>query len=264
MTMEQAAQMGLESGYRQALTALLYQLADDELCLGHRDSEWLGLAPDIEGDVAFSSIAQDEVGHAVFYLERLHELGEKDPDSLAFFRGAEAWRNAVLLEQPNGDWARTILRHFLYDLFDDVRTEALLHSSYEPLAQGVAKIRREEHYHLLHLKPWLIRLARAGGDAQERMEQAVMEVWAQLGGLFSLGAEEEEMIHHGLIAWGREELYRRWEDRAKPVFAEAGLKWPGPPSVPEQDGRRGRHTDHLTELIRTMSEVAVGDPAARW
>ena len=162
MNVERADQARQDPEYRKALVELLYQLADDELCLGHRDSEWLGVAPDIEGDVAFSSIAQDEVGHAVFHLERLHELGEPDPDFLAFSRGPTERRNAVLVERPNGDWAQTILRHFLYDVFDDVRAESLLASSYRPLAQGMAKIRREEYYHLLHLKMWVIRF-RPGG-----------------------------------------------------------------------------------------------------
>ena len=152
-------------GYREALTELLFQLADDELIVGHRDSEWLGLAPDIEEDVAFSSIAQDEVGHAVYYFERLHELGEDDADRLAFDRRADQRRHAVVLERPNGDWAYTIARHFFYDVFDQIRLEALSDSGYVPLAQGVAKIRREEHYHLLHMRLWFTRLGSAGGGS---------------------------------------------------------------------------------------------------
>ena len=95
MRVESAAEAAKISGYREALTELLFQLADDELVMGHRDSEWLGLAPDIEEDVAFSSIAQDEVGHSVYFFERLHELGETDSDRLAFGRGANRRRNAV-------------------------------------------------------------------------------------------------------------------------------------------------------------------------
>ncbi|MFD1396375.1 1,2-phenylacetyl-CoA epoxidase subunit PaaC [Kroppenstedtia eburnea] len=264
MNVEQADQARQDPGYRRALVELLYQLADDELCLGHRDSEWLGLAPDIEGDVAFSSIAQDEVGHAAFHLERLHELGEPDPDSLAFAREPTEWRNAVLVERPNGDWAKTILRHFLYDVFDDVRTEALLASSYRPLAQGMAKIRREEHYHLLHLKMWVIRLARGGGEARRRMERALSEVWPEVGGLFSWGEREVELLRHGLIPCGSDELMHRWAERVKPVFREAELRWPGMPPAPELQGRSGEHTQDLAEMIRTMSEVYTSDPVARW
>ncbi|SMO92295.1 1,2-phenylacetyl-CoA epoxidase subunit PaaC [Melghirimyces algeriensis] len=262
--MQTAEQIVQEPRLRHALTELLYQLADDELCLGHRDSEWLGLAPDIEGDVAFSSIAQDEVGHAVFYLERLHELGEAKPDQLAFFRGPGERRNAILLEQPNGDWARTIVRHFLYDIFDDIRMEALLQSSFHSLAQGVVKIRREEHYHLLHHKMWFTRLAQAGGEARQRMEQAVSEVWMEVGGLFSLGEVEEEMLHYGLIACGSEGLAQRWAERMRPLFDEAGLNWPGMPVKPKRDGRKGEHTKDLERLIQTMSEVVGSDPDAQW
>ncbi|MFD1425908.1 ring-1,2-phenylacetyl-CoA epoxidase subunit PaaC [Kroppenstedtia sanguinis] len=264
MNIEQADQARQDPTYRKALVELLYQLADDELCLGHRDSEWLGVAPDLEGDVAFSSIAQDEVGHAIFHLERLHELGEADPDTLAFSRGLNERRNAVLMERPNGDWAKTILRHFLYDMFDDVRTEALLASSYRPLAQGMAKIQREEYYHLLHLKLWFIRLARGGGEARHRMEQALAEVWPEVGDLFSLGEGEEELLRHGLIQCGSGELMHRWVERVKPVFQEAELLWPGLPPQPELQGRSGEHTQDLAEMIRTLSEVYTSDPAACW
>lgn len=139
MRVENAEQAKQSEAYRAALVDFLYQLADDELCLGHRDSEWLGLAPDIEEDVAFSSVAQDEVGHATYCFSLLHDLGEEDPDRIAFAREVKRWRNAVLLERPNGDWAYSIARHFLYDVFDDIRLEALTKSSYRPLRKVPVK-----------------------------------------------------------------------------------------------------------------------------
>ena len=100
MGVEQVTKAVQDESYQKALTDLLFQLADDELFLGHRDSEWLGIAPGIEEDVAFSSVSQDEVGHALFFLERLAELGETDPDTLAFMRQADERRNASLLNSP--------------------------------------------------------------------------------------------------------------------------------------------------------------------
>ncbi|GAA5345940.1 1,2-phenylacetyl-CoA epoxidase subunit PaaC [Planifilum fimeticola] len=264
MRVESAAEAAKISGYREALTELLFQLADDELVMGHRDSEWLGLAPDIEEDVAFSSIAQDEVGHSVYYFERLHELGETDSDRLAFDRGADRRRNAVVLERPNGDWAYTIARHFFYDVFDQIRLEALSTSGYVPLAHGVTKIRREEHYHLLHMRLWFTRLGSAGGEATERMRRAVRDLWTEIGGLFSLGDAESRLLEFGIIPIGAAELKRRWEDQVRPAFEEAKLPWPGSPAVPEIDGRKGEHTSDLERLLDSMTEVFRLDPAAKW
>jgi ring-1,2-phenylacetyl-CoA epoxidase subunit PaaC len=259
-----AEQVQLSETYRAALVDLLYHLADDELCLGHRDSEWLGLAPDIEEDVAFSSVAQDEVGHATCYFGLLHDLGEEDPDRLAFAREVKRWRNAVLLERPNGDWAYSIARHFLYDVFDDIRLEALTKSDYRSLAEGARKIRREETYHLQHFRLWFTRLGQAGGEARERLEQAINRLWPDVGGLFSLGFHEAALVEHGILPVSGEEMRRRWEERIRPVMDEAGIPWPGDVSVPTVDGRQGEHTDDLTALLDTMSEVYRLDPNAVW
>ncbi|MFC4075887.1 1,2-phenylacetyl-CoA epoxidase subunit PaaC [Salinithrix halophila] len=265
MKVHDTADSTISPAYRKALADLLYQLADDELCIGHRDSEWLGLAPDIEEDVAFSSIAQDEVGHSAFFYERLAELeGGDSADALAFCRKARERKNALLTEEDNGDWARTIARHFFYDTFDGVRLEALAESSYQPLARGVAKIRREEHYHHLHLHLWFTRLGTAGGEARERLNRAAQELWPRLGDLFSLGLREETLLREGIIACGSAELQRRWEERVRPAFTTAGLVWPGEIPAPAQDGRLGEHTPQLEELLATLSEVYATDPAARW
>lgn len=261
LTAETAKQ---DSNYLQVLSEWLFQLADDELTLGHRDAEWLGTSPDIEGDVAFSSIAQDEVGHALFYLERLHELGESDPDTLAFNRELSLRRNAILLERENGDWAYSITRHYFYDLFDQLRLTAMHGSSYQPLAEGVRKIEREEYYHLLHMKLWFTRLARAGGEAKERIERAVTDIWPDLNGLFSFGTHEQKLVELGIITVSADALRDKWLAEMKTIFTEAGLTWPGDLPPITQDGRRGEHTEHLTTLLSTMTEVYRVAPDARW
>ncbi|SEN52292.1 1,2-phenylacetyl-CoA epoxidase subunit PaaC [Lihuaxuella thermophila] len=264
MKFENAAQAKQNERVLTILKDLLFQLADDELTLGHRDSEWLGLCPDIEGDVAFSSIAQDEVGHAVFFFDLLHELGEEDPDSLAFNRSSKARRNGVLLERGNGDWAYSVARHYFYDLFEDLRLQAIADSSYLPLAHGAAKIRREEVYHLMHMHLWFTRLGKAGGEAKERLEKAVQSIWPELGGLLSFGLHEQELLKHGIISFDTHELRRRWTSRMKAAFSEAGLMWPGEIPEPRMDGRKGEHSEELDELLSTMTEVYRMDPAANW
>ena len=108
----------LDAATRAALVTYLLAWADDELVLGHRDSEWTGFAPQIEEDVAFSSIAQDELGHATLLYRLVAELSDDDPDRLALRRPAADYRHAAVVERPNGDWAHTIARHYLYDLIN--------------------------------------------------------------------------------------------------------------------------------------------------
>ena len=148
---------------RTALIDLLYRLADDELIIGHRDSEWTGLGPILEADIAFSSMAQDEMGHALAYYHLLSELGEGDPDTLAFGRSPEQFRCASLVSLPKADWGFSVLRQFLYDTAECVRLSALAHSAYRPLAHLARKLQSEEKYHLMHGRMWVLRL----GDATD-------------------------------------------------------------------------------------------------
>jgi ring-1,2-phenylacetyl-CoA epoxidase subunit PaaC len=264
MKAEQDTRVRDEQKFGTALKYWLTCLADDELTLGHRDSEWLGLCPDIEGDVAFSSIAQDEVGHAVFYFDLLHELGEQDPDRLAFRREENKRFNAIVLERPNGDWAYSILRHYFYDLFDDLRLKAMENSSYAPLKQGTQKIRREEYYHLLHMKTWFSRLGSAGGQAKQQLELALKKIWPDLGDLFDFGPYEKELLEFGIISLSSSEIQRLWEEQVREALYGIGLNWPGEIPSFARSGRRGEHSSNLPPLLAALCEVYQLDPEARW
>jgi ring-1,2-phenylacetyl-CoA epoxidase subunit PaaC len=257
----------------KVLIELLYQLADDELVVGHRDSEWLGLAPHIEEDIAFASIAQDEVGHATTFFRLLEELGQGKADDLAFLRPAAQRRNAVLLERPNGqgtylqnpqfDWGYAIARRLAYDLLDAVRLDVLTRSSYQPLAQVAAKVRREEKYHLLHHITWFRRLAQGGDEARRHLEAGITKTWEDVGGLFTLGAVPTCALFPATTT----DLLDRWTAELKPMFAAEGLAWPSqmlmrPPLG--LDGRRGQHTPELDDLLATMGEVYRSAPGASW
>ncbi len=152
---------------RDALAELLLTLADDEFVLGFWDSEWTGIAPMLEEDVAMSSVSQDEIGHARAWYELLAGLTDDDADRIAFGREPDAYRHAALMNHPRTDWAFTVARRYLYEHADALRLEALMHSSYAPVAELAAKMRREETYHLLHFDIWLKRLAEAGGEARD-------------------------------------------------------------------------------------------------
>ncbi len=261
--MNQAEQQ-LSNNYRTALIDLLYQMADDELTIGHRSSEWLGIAPDLEEDIAFSSISQDEVGHATFYFELLSELGEGDPDKLAFARTKEKRQNARVLERPNHDWAYTIARGYFYDVFDHIRLQELLQTNYTPLQKGVQKILREERYHLLHMETWFERLGVAKGEAKGRLENAVITIWPDLTDLFSLGRSNEILRKEGIFPISESALSDKWTQQVKPLFDRTELMWPGTPHVMTGNGRLGVHTSDLQQLLDMMTEVYRSDLIATW
>jgi ring-1,2-phenylacetyl-CoA epoxidase subunit PaaC len=207
----------------------LLAIADDELIVGWRDSEWTGIAPTLEEDVAFSSIAQNEIGHArALYELAAIELGS-DADALAFDRPPEDYRCAQLVELHLMDWAHTIARRYLYEEADRVRLEALLHSDDAELAGLAAKIDREEVYHRLHAELWAARLR-----DEPRFTAAVAELWP-----YALGVVEPAL---------RPELARR-----------VGLH-----AEPTQAIERGTHTLELAELLTEMTEVRRSEPGAQW
>src|SRR6266550_5643359 len=170
---------------RDALAQLLLATADDEFVIGFWDSEWTGIAPMLEEDVATSSISQDEIGHARALYEMLAELTGQDADEIAFGRAPDAYRHAALMNHARTDWAFTIARRYLYETADAVRLEALAGSSYEPLANLAAKMRREETYHLLHFDLWLRRLAEGGEDSLQRLSAALERLWPDAQEVFA-------------------------------------------------------------------------------
>lgn len=248
---------------RDALKDLLYRLADDELILGHRDSEWTGLAPILEGDIAFSSMAQDEMGHAQAYYQLLHELGEPDPDTLAFGRKARQFRCASLVALPNErDWAFCVTRQFLYDAAESVRLTALAASSFLPLAQLSAKLRGEEKYHLMHGRQWMLHLGNSTGEARKRVQAALDKAYPYALGLFEPTEADEPLVQAGICP-REKELRRAWESAVAPVLKDAGLTIPEGVQ-PIHGGRSGRHPAALAELLESMQLVYNIDPAAKW
>ena len=164
---------------RAAVAELLLTLADDEFILGFWDSEWTGIAPMLEEDVATSSIAQDEIGHAKAWYEMLAALTGDDPDRIAFGRAPEEYRHAALMNHPRTDWAFTVARRFLYETADAVRLESLSHSADAEIAGLAVKMRREETYHLLHWSAWVRRLAEGGAETRERLSAALLRLWPE-------------------------------------------------------------------------------------
>jgi len=209
---------------------LLLSLADDELVLGWRDSEWTGIAPTLEEDVAFSSIAQNEIGHARALYELAARELDTDPDALAFDREPDEYRCAPLVELRLDDWAHTIARRYLYEEADRVRIGGLIRSDDAELAGLAGRIDREETYHRLHAEMWAARL-----HDESRFQDAVAELWP-----FALGVLEPDL---------QPELARR-VGRAS--------------ESPLRSQERGAHTPELVQLWETMTEVRRSIPGAQW
>jgi ring-1,2-phenylacetyl-CoA epoxidase subunit PaaC len=214
-----------------ARASTVLDLADDELVLGWRDSEWTGIAPFLEEDVAFSSIAQGEIGHArAFYELAARELGT-DADALAFDREPEEYRSAALVElRLVPDWARTVARHWLYETADAIRIAALKDSDWDELAGLAAKIEREEVYHRMHADMWAERLRRS--PERGRFEEAVAELWPCALGVVE--ADQRELLCAGVGL-----------DPVEPV-------------------ERGDHSDDLRPLWEEMTSVRRSVPGATW
>ena len=245
-----------------ALESLLGAMADDELILGYWDSEWTGVAPILEEDVAMSSLAQDEIGHARALFGLLGELRGEDPDGLAYDRQVEALRHCRLLDHPRTDWAFTIARRYLYDEADAVRLEALAASAYTPLAELVAKIRREEVYHRMHASAWLRRLADDHGEARARLEAAWLALLPDAATVCSPLDGEERLLVAGVIAAPSDVLEARWRQAIGSTCRELGLAVPGPASDPANG--RTSYGDAVRWLWDQATMVRRIDPQAAW
>lgn len=251
--------------HSDALKELLYKMADDQLIIGHRNSEWTGLAPTLEEDIAFSSIAQDKLGHALALYTILHEqLGEKDPDTIAFLRSEQEMRCCHLVEYPIGEYDFSLVRHFLFDTAEHVRFEMLATSSFEPLAQVARKIKGEIKYHVLHAQTWIKQLGTGTEESRARMQTALNNVLPLALGIFEPSPFEAELAEQGVFA-GEEELRQRWLDVILPTIEQAGLTLPALDSVtPVFGGRKGYHSEHLQPLLDEMTSVFRLDPTTEW
>ncbi|MBT2727120.1 phenylacetate-CoA oxygenase subunit PaaC [Bacillus sp. ISL-75] len=257
-----------------AIKELLFQLADDDFIHSYRGSEWLGLAPHIEEDVATSSITQDTMGHAAIFYQLLEELGEGNANQLAHDRPANARRNAIILELANGpgyymeepdyDWAFAVVRNYFYTQAKMIKIQSLHSSSYEPLAEVAAKVQMELYYHLMHWKTWFVQLLGSGHEeAVSRMKAAIEKTLQDFQGVFSLGEHRNKIVQQGLIE-SEAVLLNKWNQAVAPVLKSVGLQGPIEVGMAQGDGRNGKHTEDLEKALETLSEVYASNKAATW
>jgi ring-1,2-phenylacetyl-CoA epoxidase subunit PaaC len=253
------------------LEKFVLSLADDELILGHRDSEWTGYAPILEEDIAFSNIAQDEIGHSLVWYTLYHELTGIEPDTMVFKR---AWRDFTccrFVEYPKGDFAYTVIRQYLFDIAEQVKLESFLRSSFPPFVQIAERLLKEESYHRLHLETLLGRLGNATSESSKRMQAAVDLAFPQSLGVFESLDSENELVA-ATVYRGNAALLDDWIQIVVPAITSVDLKLPvanegdrlKPVCRADFGGRRGDHTDHLKALVDDLQKVYKMAPEAKW
>ena len=246
------------------LLNLVLRRADDALILGHRLSEWCGHAPMVEEDIALANIALDLVGQArslYNYAARVEGSGLTE-DHFAYRREQHQYRNCLLVEEPNGDFAATIVRQVLFSAFMDLYWREMMNSRDETLAAIAAKAEKETAYHLRHSGEWLIRLGDGTDESHERAQAALDELWAYSGELFETDEVEQALVQSG-IAPDTRHLEQTWKQRTEPILREATLNIPTTPFM-QTGGRSGRHTEHLGYILADLQYLQRTHPEAVW
>lgn len=245
------------------LAGKILAIADDELVLAHRASEWCGHAPILEEDIAFANLALDEIGHALLWYRLYAQLTGQDPEStpdrLVFFREPFEYRASQFCALPKGDWAFSMLRQYLWDALEAVRLDDFAGGAHKELAETAAKIRTEEVYHLRHTEAWVKRLGLGTEESQRRMQEALDLLWPYTGQLFDSAAGEEKLVSWGLSMPA--EQGAAWEGRVVPLLEESGLAVPDAPMLTLD---RSLQSMHLVDLLADLQQVARLDPVAEW
>ncbi len=234
------------------LLRLALARADDALVLGHRLSEWCGHAPMLEEDLALANIALDLIGQArALYGLAAEETGSSE-DELAYFRDERGYRNLLLAEQPNGDFAQTIVRQFLHAAFADPWWRAMARAAEPRLAAIAAKAEKETAYHLRHAADWLVRLGDGTAESHRRAQAALDRLWPLTDELF-------EPVTGAAFEHPPEAVRPDWDRTVAAVLARATLAVPAQAWM-QRGGREGRHTEHLGHLLAEMQSVARAHP----
>lgn len=245
---------------------VLYALrrADDALILGHRLSECCGHAPMLEEDMALSNIALDLIGQAreLYTYAAKAEGKDNDEDKLAYLRDVRQYRNLLLLEQPNGDFAQTLVRQFFYSAFADLYWRAMMTSRDAALAAIAAKSEKESAYHLRHASEWIIRLGDGTAESHAHAQTAIDHLWAFTGEMFAVDEGERALIHAD-IAVDPGSLRGRWLTTLSGVVSEATLELPQTDWM-QQGGRSGRHSEHLGHLLSELQSMHRTFPGQTW
>jgi ring-1,2-phenylacetyl-CoA epoxidase subunit PaaC len=250
----------------------ILRLADNGLVLAQRLGEWVGKGPVLEEDIASTNVGLDLLGQARLWLTYAGEMESRDgkagrsEDELAYFRDSADYRNLLLVEQPNGNYADTIARQFLFDQWHVLLLGQLTLARDERVAGVAAKAVKEVRYHVERSADWMIRLGDGTDVSHTRMQAALDGLWTYTGEMFSIDVTERALIDAGIAA-DAEALQAPWQSSVRAVLDEATLAVPADPWMQggrSRGGKQGIHTEHLSRLLAEMQILPRSHPDARW
>lgn len=248
----------------EALFRYLLRLGDDSLILGQRLGELCGHGPILEEDIALTNIALDLIGQATSIFNYAGEVEgkDRDGDKLAFLRFEHQYTNLLLLEQPNGDFADTIMRQFLFDAYRRPLFEKLIYSNDQQISAIAEKSLKETKYHLRHSSEWVIRLGDGTEESHQRIQKSLDNLWRYADELFYSDEVEEELTAKGILP-DLSEIRTSWDNTVKAVFSEATI------SIPTNNwkfdgGRKGKHSEHMGYLLAELQYMQRAYPNMEW
>lgn len=242
----------------------LLQLGDNALILSQRLGEWCGHGPVLEQDIAMTNIALDLLGQARMLLTHAGNLEGKgqSEDDLAYFRDAHQFRNVLLVEQPNTDWAYTIARQFFFDAWHYYHYQALLQSRDQHLADIAEKALKEVTYHLRFSSDWMLRLGDGTAVSHQKIQQAVDDLWPFTGELTQPGPADQWATETG-IGSDLLKIEPLWQQKVKEILEEATLEQPSSTWM-QKGGKTGRHSEHLGFMLAEMQHLQRTYPGNTW
>ena len=247
-----------------ALFAYVLRLGDNALVLAQRLGEWTAHGPIVEEDLALTNVALDLLGHARMWLAyAAHVEGAgRDADALAYFRDQRAYRNVLLVERPNGNYADTMARQFLFDVWHHAVLQQLGNARDPQIAAIANKAVREVAYHVRRSGDWVTRLGDGTELSHARMQAAIDAAWPFTGELFAADAIDDELLARGIGA-NLSTVHATWRAHVERVLGDATLAVPADGYM-QRGGKDGRHTEALSYLLAEMQSVARSVPAQRW
>lgn len=249
---------------KDALFEYCLRIGDNSLVLGHRVSEWCGHGPILEEDIALTNIALDLVGQSRTLLTYAGDIEGKGrtEDDLAYLRQVVDYRNCLLAEQENGDFARTIVRQFLFDSYNALFLAELQNSADETLAAYATKSLKEAAYHVRHSSEWMIRLGDGTAESKKRTQAALDELWMYSGELFEMD-ETEKTLQKANIAPDSKAIYEKWTANVSKILEMATLQLPETGWM-QSGGRTGKHSELLGYVLAELQYVQRSYPNCEW
>jgi ring-1,2-phenylacetyl-CoA epoxidase subunit PaaC len=256
----------VDAAHRDAFVEFVLALADDKLMIGTRNSDWTGLAPILEEDIAFSSLAQDEMAHASALYAYIAPLAGRTADQLAFGREPAAYRCADLcVLSDQFDWAMALTRHFLFSHYQTLVLARCGQSAQKDFAALSKRLHAEQRVHVRHADDWIRRLGAGTPDAQGRLQHALNALVPLAAALFEPVRGQDELVAAGLYPGDDAAMFAQWSDDVRGVLKDAGLTMSlAAGSADRPSGRQGVHHPALSELLEEMCEVYRQDPDAKW